>query len=982
MYFWIMAFFVRNIWILFFGLLTQFVFGQEPVFVHLEEKDALPDKAFYDVVEDDNGIIWLAADTGLYRYDGFSYQLLSHPEQKGLSVFNLTKDQNNRVWFTNLSNQLFVIKDGKVTLFGNYNDFLEGSLASLTSTPTYIIVSSEKYILIIDKNTKEVVYKEKTRIHVKPFLYQHNLYFGVSIKGKKEVFYKMNLQTFQSTRIGNLEKDFDSFRQGLGTRIHDETIFFVSGVRKKKFFKLTKENTIISLKHQLPDYRIISIKTINDELWLCTEKGIFICTVVGEDLIIKNHFLKNEFTSQIIKDSFDNFWITTTNNGAFVIPNTEIKAVTLPSENDAFKRMFLGNNGHLVFSTIKYNLLKFHPSEKELQTIKLPYPQDIRYAFYNPYTQQYNVEIEVYGYAFLDKNFQFLEHKKSGINIKDHDFIDEEKILVSLNTSFSILTNHTSKLLPKNSIYEDNKRSYTCLYDDVQQQSYYSTTKGLFVVDASDKVTEIKYNDESLFIKKMVQSNDGRIWCLSFKKGIFVLENQQVVATYTTKNGLLSNFNSYIATTENQVWIAGNKGLQQIDFLNNTIRNLTKNDGIPSYEFTGLAIQNHQVYVSTLKKLCFFDTRKVFKTTRNIQPYFTAVEIADSVYAPTSEVYQLSHHQNKLKFKFNTNGFLSKGNINYMYKLSNVDTDWQKGTLGVNEVLYNSLPAGKFVFELRAYEGKNVSETIAVRFEISEVFYKTWWFYLLVAMVLVSIAWYVFFSINKRKNERQENLLKQQTKDLENIRLKLESLRSQMNPHFIFNALNSIQDYIIQNEKSLARRFLVKFSELIRMYLEHSQRDTISISEEIAALKLYLELEKERFEATFNYDLIVDESLKNSQLPIPTFLIQPYIENAIVHGLLHKEDHRKLDISFVLNTQTNTITCTITDNGIGRAASENINKNRPFKPKSFSTMANQKRIDLLNKTNSQPIILQIIDNFEAGEASGTTVILNIPTQQA
>jgi len=224
----------------------------------------------------------------------------------------------------------------------------------------------------------------------------------------------------------------------------------------------------------------------------------------------------------------------------------------------------------------------------------------------------------------------------------------------------------------------------------------------------------------------------------------------------------------------------------------------------------------------------------------------------------------------------------------------------------------------------------------------------------------------------------QKETLEKEAINKQLIASQLENLRSQMNPHFIFNALNSIQDYIIQNEQSLARRFLVKFSELIRMYLEHSQVDTITVSEEMEALKLYLELEKERFEDNFLYKITTQDNLANSTLKIPTFLIQPYIENAIIHGLMHKEDNQELLVNFKINEVENSLICTVTDNGVGRKASEEINNNRLFKHKSFSTSANIKRIDLLNKSNTNPVAITITDNYTDNKAIGTTVRIKIP----
>lgn len=199
-----------------------------------------------------------------------------------------------------------------------------------------------------------------------------------------------------------------------------------------------------------------------------------------------------------------------------------------------------------------------------------------------------------------------------------------------------------------------------------------------------------------------------------------------------------------------------------------------------------------------------------------------------------------------------------------------------------------------------------------------------------------------------------------------------------MNPHFIFNALNSIQDYIIRNEQKLARTYLVKFSRLIRMYLEHSQKDVIPIAEEIAALELYLQLEKDRFEDSFEYEINLSDSVEKEAL-IPTFLMQPYAENAIKHGLLHKKENRKLYIDFTYYNVNQQIICSIEDNGIGRVASEKINNRKPLKPQSFSSAANEKRIELLNKTRKKAIKLHIEDKMDANDKpSGTKVTVYIP----
>jgi tetratricopeptide (TPR) repeat protein len=205
----------------------------------------------------------------------------------------------------------------------------------------------------------------------------------------------------------------------------------------------------------------------------------------------------------------------------------------------------------------------------------------------------------------------------------------------------------------------------------------------------------------------------------------------------------------------------------------------------------------------------------------------------------------------------------------------------------------------------------------------------------------------------------------------------LKALKAQMNPHFIFNALNSIQDYIVLNQKNLASDYLGKFADLIRNYLHFSNTGFISITDEIHNLNLYLELEKLRFEEQLEYTFKIDETVNFETINIPTMLIQPYVENALKHGLLHKKENRKLMISISKIANT-IIECIIEDNGIGREKSKEINKKREAHHKSFALKATTERLELLNYGREKKIGVTIIDLKEDEHAIGTKVVLKIP----
>jgi LytS/YehU family sensor histidine kinase len=198
-----------------------------------------------------------------------------------------------------------------------------------------------------------------------------------------------------------------------------------------------------------------------------------------------------------------------------------------------------------------------------------------------------------------------------------------------------------------------------------------------------------------------------------------------------------------------------------------------------------------------------------------------------------------------------------------------------------------------------------------------------------------------------------------------------------MNPHFFYNALNTIQAFIFTNDKTRANNYLAKFSKLTRLILENSEKETITLQDEINALQLYLELEKMRFSDTFEFSIQTNENLDSEFIEIPPMLIQPYVENAIKHGLLHLETNRMLKINFTFIDKL--LTVTIDDNGVGRKRSGEINSMKHEKPKSFSSKANQSRLEILNKGRTSKIGVEYIDKITGnGVSAGTTVTLTIP----
>ena len=224
-----------------------------------------------------------------------------------------------------------------------------------------------------------------------------------------------------------------------------------------------------------------------------------------------------------------------------------------------------------------------------------------------------------------------------------------------------------------------------------------------------------------------------------------------------------------------------------------------------------------------------------------------------------------------------------------------------------------------------------------------------------------------------RKEERLHTEFQRKLADME-----MSALRAQMNPHFIFNCLNSIENFVIKNDTLRASTYLNDFARLIRLILQNSRSQYVPLVDEIESLELYLQMESLRFTHKFDYEFLVDENVDPRSIEIPPMLIQPYVENAIWHGLMHKNTTGRLDIS--LSRKNGTLQCVIEDNGIGRQKSMEINAARRVKKKKSMGMSiTEDRIKLLNELYNMNTEVKIEDLKNAdGNSLGTRIEINIP----
>jgi len=260
---------------------------------------------------------------------------------------------------------------------------------------------------------------------------------------------------------------------------------------------------------------------------------------------------------------------------------------------------------------------------------------------------------------------------------------------------------------------------------------------------------------------------------------------------------------------------------------------------------------------------------------------------------------------------------------------------------------------------------------------IKPPFWKTAWFIVLISLAASAIIYTIyFFRIrNVRKTEKLKTEFNKKIAEVE-----MRALRAQMNPHFIFNCLNSINRYIVKSDTKTASLYLTKFAKLIRLILDNSENKNVTLSNEIESLKLYIEMESIRFENKFSFEVKVNDDVNADSVSIPPLIIQPYVENAIWHGLLNKETAGKLSVA--VSRHNSALECIVEDDGVGRAKAKELKSKSATTRKSLGMKITEDRLAILNEHAEKKSSVEIIDlKDNSGNDCGTRVVIKIPLSE-
>lgn len=478
----------------------------------------------------------------------------------------------------------------------------------------------------------------------------------------------------------------------------------------------------------------------------------------------------------------------------------------------------------------------------------------------------------------------------------------------------------------------------------------------------------------SYMVNDIALNSTGNVWVATFEGGL---------AKYTTSptgDAAFTNYDILCGLPDNNIfavatdkktgtWFTTLSGIGYIDITGAYKGLYNKQSGLPYSKFMqGIAVSpGGKIAAVTENNFICFDPSAIGAIDNyplTVDNVLVNDTIAVSNATPgTTQIF--SYQQNALCFNFSVLDFISPGAVEYYYMLENFDNGWVYAGKQ-HTIRYPQLPPGKYTFRVKAKRenGGFYKQEGNFRFYIRPAFWQTIWFKLTLLFLLAAS---IYWLLKKRVQSVRYNAeMKQKVAEAETI-----ALRSQMNPHFIFNSLNSIDNLIQQNEKEKATLFLARFAKLIRAILENSKYESIPCWKDIETLKLYLEMEGLRWGDKFQYGVLATENIEQGDYKVPPLIVQPYVENAILHGLMNKQGGEKR-LLINVSIENNFIKYTIEDNGVGIAKAEVYKvMNRPKHVSTGMELA-AKRIQYFNGTETKDVqITNLYD--EEGKAAGTRV---------
>lgn len=523
-----------------------------------------------------------------------------------------------------------------------------------------------------------------------------------------------------------------------------------------------------------------------------------------------------------------------------------------------------------------------------------------------------------------------------------------------------------------------------------------------------EKLTEADYGEEGDITGayEMAFDKKGKLWFGT--RGSLGCYDPSTGKTefFNDKNGFLKTVCYYVFfDQEGFLWLLTSQGLCRMDTEARTYKWYTATGGA-SYlrNYTGVVRGRSKIgneYLITLLSANFrFDPLLADKNDAPANPHISQFKVRNQFYPfDIDEVAKtplvLNYNQNFLSFDFTALNYTQPERMTFRYKLDGLDEDWTETNL-FRTVNYPKLAPGTYTFKVFAANSAGVwdQQPAVFKVKIRPPWWAGLWFRLLIFGALAYAAYFYFQNrIKKIRSQveirEREAGYKQREAELQRevaefsrqvAEVELAALRAQMNPHFVFNCLNSINTFILLNDPKNASGYLQKFSKLIRKVLDASRSEFISLHDELETLRYYIELEQMRYGGRFQYQFSIQDNLPLDDLELPPMLVQPFVENAIWHGLMNRDGDGGM-LLLDISRQANTLCIIVEDNGIGRKKAADLKSRSAVAHKSHGLQVTDERIKIINELYSTQASVEILDLLDPqGVAQGTRVTLKIPLE--
>jgi ligand-binding sensor domain-containing protein len=961
--------------------------------------DGLSDNYIYCIFQDSYGYIWAGTTNGLNRFDGKHFT--SYGLKQGLpslSIDKIYEDHHHRLWIGTRSGiaelkgdscYTYPVSDKQDIYFiSSFLETAEGKLWVTTNKGLYELRGSTWVKIPLCPGYENVSIGKIVITHEGLFVnYNNNSVVQRSTDGKWKVLFSVESQyPYYNSLFQKNDTVYMGSYSGLRYWDKDKWVNRFEDTLGKK-------------------YVYISYADNHNRFWFGTKQDGVLVALPGEDKPVYLHIpLSFNLVSNFCEDRDQNIWVAGF-KGLLKVSPSPYKTISLPGleKGISIRNCIAQPSGNIVVSADNGKLLVVQPallpgSKPQVIAIKqLKQSNDfIDFYTFDEKQRMWFTTRESFLYRMDGTEIKDMTSIISPPNFNLRGLAYDKKIKRLYVCGDSVFLagneNHLDTFfmnkkfirLPYTVSMEENKGSL--LIETIEDGPLLVTEKG--------EITPLQQQvDISHSVQDTFPGKDGGtlIWTANKRKSISKYYWQAghppvLMDSITEKDDLTDNKILDIALDkEKKLWIATTKGViitekdKQQQWAHQDYEISESGTSVP-LSFAKLSCDiNGNMWMNLDDKLIQFNPKEA-----TITPYHTGTVIEKvllydqptdwSLFTDSLKNYLqlpidpvLQYNQNSLSILFNSPQFSNNSLLEYSYRLLPGDTTWGDPIAG-NIVSFYQLAPGNYHFEVISHiKGFDWSEPSVFSFRIRKPFWETWWFR--IALIILASALIIFIFRYRLKQLKIKTGMKNQLLELE-----MKALKAQMNPHFIHNALNSIQSLILNNQSTEASRYISKFAKLLRQVFESADKDLISLDKELNSLQLYLDLERLRMSVDIEYEEKINENVFTSEIKIPPLILQPFVENALWHGLSRKEGHKKVILTIVW--QNGWIICGITDNGIGRKKAAASYKTFPEGHLSKAVQITRQRLTDFNQSPGiEPV--SFIDLEENGVATGTTVIIRI-----